>query len=44
MSHPNDQPTVWITPIVPMKVPALVWVAARVEPPMSQPRSPPAIQ
>jgi hypothetical protein len=43
-SHPNDHPTVWMTPMVPMKVPALVWVAAIVAPPTAQPRSPPAIQ
>jgi hypothetical protein len=35
---------VYITPIVPMNVPALVCVAASVAPPSSQPSRPPAIQ
>ena len=33
ITHPNDQPAVYITPIVPMKVPADVWVAAIDAPP-----------
>ena len=43
-THPNDQPAVYITPIVPTKVPADVCVAAIVAPPVNHPSSPPAIQ
>jgi hypothetical protein len=43
-THPKDQPAVYITPMVPTKVPADVWVAAIVAPPVNQPSSPPAIQ
>ena len=43
-THANDQPAVYMTPMVPMNVPADVWVAAMVAPPVNQPRLPPAIQ
>ncbi len=43
-THPNDHPPVYMTPIVPMNVPALVWVAASVAPPTNHPSLPPAIQ
>jgi hypothetical protein len=43
-THPNDQPAVYMSPIVPTKVPADVCVAAIVAPPVNHPSSPPAIQ
>ena len=43
-TQPNDHPAVYMTPMVPTNVPALVWVAARVAPPANHPRFPPAIQ